>query len=214
MVRGAVIVVVAGLWLAGCAQGSAPRAASSSGYQLIQAQHQDCQQQGEAFAAYLDTGQPTSNDPAYGNERRQVLNLQGEQRALYIRQIADAFIQQCDQQASQAAAAAAQAVAAAKAQADAQAQAQAQAQRQMDAQAKERATCSDVGGQWREDLYNGICRIDYRSPGDGQLYHYTVSFDQYGNVTAVPGQGKADCKSGFEGSDHPTWHADTMICSI
>ncbi len=48
MARGTVIIVVAGLLLAGCAQGSARTAASSSGYQLIQAQHQDCQGQGRS----------------------------------------------------------------------------------------------------------------------------------------------------------------------
>jgi hypothetical protein len=77
-----------------------------------------------------------------------------------------------------------------------------------------RATCGTLGGQWRDDLYNGICRIDYRSPGDGQLYHYSFNFDRDGIVAETPGQGQADCKPGFAGSDHPMWHPDTMICSI
>ncbi len=188
--------------------------ASCGQQRLIQARHQDCQQQGETLAVYLDTGQPTSDDPAYGSQRQEVLGLQGEQRALYIRQVADAYIQQCDQQEDAAAAAAAQAAADARARADAQAQQQAAQQHQADVLAKERATCAAVGGQWRDDLYNGICRIDYRSPTDGQTYHYTVSFDQDGNVTEVPGQGQADCHPGFAGSDRPTWHPGTKICAV
>lgn len=213
MARGATTIIIAGLLLAGCGQGSV-RGAPSSGYGLINARHDDCQRQGNALAVYLDTGQPTSKDPTYGNERQQVLRLQGEQRALYIRQAADAYIQRCDQQEDAAETAAAQAAADAKARAEAQAQQQAAQQHQAGVLAKEKGTCTAVGGQWRDDLYNGICRIDYRSPADGQLYHYTVSFDQDGNMAALPGQGKADCVPGFNGSDRPTWHPDTMICSV
>ena len=65
---------------------------------LIAAQFPVCAQQGQALATYLNTGLPTSNDPTYGDERQEALSLSGAQRALYIRQQADAYIQKCDQQ--------------------------------------------------------------------------------------------------------------------
>ena len=64
---------------------------------LIDAKYPVCADQGQALADYLDSGEPTSNDPAYGDQRQQVLSLSGESRSLYIRQQADAYIQNCDQ---------------------------------------------------------------------------------------------------------------------
>ncbi len=92
---------------------------------LIAAQFPVCAQQAQTLATYLNTGLPTSNDPTYGDDRQEVLSLSGAQRALYIRQQADAYIEQCDQQqqetetqnSEQAAAASAAAKAAAEQQA-------------------------------------------------------------------------------------------------
>ena len=51
-----------------------------------------CAQQAQTLATYLNTGLPTSNDPTYGDERRGFCPLFGAQRALYIRQQADAYM--------------------------------------------------------------------------------------------------------------------------
>lgn len=216
----AAIVVMTAAALMACAQSSSHGAASSSSYQLIRAEHQDCQQQGEALATYLDTGRPTSNDPTYGSDRQQVLNLPGEKRDLYIRQTADAYIRQCDQQEDAAAAAAAQAAADAKAQADAAAQAQAAAQHKVDVQAKEQATCAAVGGHWSTAFGAGGCDIEYRSKDDGQVYHYGVSFDD--NADVVPSLGLPENASAAACADYGrqlgdpavVWHPDTMICAL
>lgn len=105
-----VIVVLAAVALAACTSGGTLVAstaspsrttASAKDYGLIRAEHPACHQACTMAATYLDTGQPTDLDPAWGDLRQQVLQLSGERRALYIRQLADGHIQKCDQAASQ-----------------------------------------------------------------------------------------------------------------
>jgi len=187
-----------------------PGNVSTSG--LVQSQYPTCNQQGETLAKYLDSGEPKSNDPAYGNERQQVLALQGDQRALAIRQYADQYISQCAQQESQAEAAAAQA------KADAEQKAQAEAQKQKHDQ-NAQANCARVGGTWKTGgIFGPGCNIDYVSKGDGQTYHYGLSFDQDGNIVSdnLPeDKGPDACAAyGRQLGDQTVWHSDTMICSI
>ncbi len=222
------MLVSAVLIVASCGTGTQGGGTSkaSNPYGLIQVEHAPCQEAGNTAATYLDTGRPTDLDAAWGNQRQQVLQLTGERRALYIRQQADGYIQQCDQAASEAEAAAAAAKAAAEAQAQQQAQEQAQAAHQAQVQAKEQDTCKAAGGTWDSN-----CQIKYRSLGDGQPYNYEVTFDAEGNVipqpcgdsavanclhtTLDPATARADCLSGrWNPGFQSMWHPDTDICSI
>lgn len=96
------VMLVAAAIIALCAACTSPNLTTASSttapstYQLIEAQSPACAAQGQTVARYLDTGQPTSLDPTYGNQRQDVLALTGEQRALKIRQEADQVIQGCD----------------------------------------------------------------------------------------------------------------------
>jgi|SRR5437588_12674102 len=199
------LLVGVALVLVACG-GPSSTAGGSSDYGLIHAQHKDCQSNGLGLARYLDSGQPTSLDPDYGNERQRVLSLSGEQRSLFIRQTADAYMQRCD--AAEAAQEAADA-------------AVAERQRQQNAQlaliAKEKATCgtfSAQGAKWDEGY--AACRIDYRSPDDGQAYHYSFAFDSSGNVAPIPGgpTNAQECATHWGPNLKGYWHADTYICSI
>jgi hypothetical protein len=183
---------------------------TSNDYQLIAAQHADCQQPGQDVAHYLDTGDPTSYDPNWGTQRQQVLSLSGDSRALYIRQQADAVIQTCDANESAQEAAAAQAQQQAQASASAAAQAQADAAARAAWVAKVSATCGRVGGTWG----GTVCRIAYRSPDDHAVYQYTVSFDSNGNVTPSGAQNAAECLTYYGKNVRGYWHSDTDICSI
>jgi len=181
---GLVMVIVTGLVVAACGQ------LAPTDYGLVRAQHSDCQQQGVALARYLDTGQPTSDDPTYGSLRQQALALNGDARALFIRRQGDALIQVCDEQeTAQAAQDAAAAVL-----------------------AKERATCQRVGGTWGWStgyFRSNVCGISYPSP-DGQVYNYQLTFDAVGNV--IPG---GDVQSADQcASSHGAWHSDTDICAF
>jgi hypothetical protein len=202
------------LALVGCATTSA-ETRSTPDYSLIKAQHDTCQTQGTALATYLDTGKPTSNDAAWGAQRQKVLSAKGESRALYIRQVADEYILQCDQQESQREAA----MAAAKEQAEKDA---ARAKAEMEARAaaqaltaKMAANCAQVGGKWGPGQWSaGVCRIDYKSSGDGQIYHYVVAFDQAGNITPGGARSAADCATYWGKGLTGIWHSDTLICAL
>jgi hypothetical protein len=96
------------------------------------------------MASYLTTGKPRSNDPSFGNQRMQALSLNGQQRALYIRQQADSYVQQCDQTETQTRAQAAAQAEKARVQAAAQAETEKQA-------ATIAATCRAANGQLLDD---------------------------------------------------------------
>jgi hypothetical protein len=84
--------------VAGCGSGS------GGGYgTLVGASYHPCESQGKAVADYLNTGNPQSMDPQWGGQRQKVLSLSGQRQALFIRQTADQFIQQCDVQHAPAA---------------------------------------------------------------------------------------------------------------
>jgi hypothetical protein len=192
-----------------CCAACGGSAAGTGDYQLIAAQHTDCQQPGQDVAHYLDTGDPTSYDPNWGTQRQQLLSLSGDSRALYIRQQADAVIQTCDANESAQEAAAAQAQQQAQASASAAAQAQADAAARAAWVAKVSATCARVGGAW-----DGVCHIAYRSPDDGSVYQYTVSFDSSGNITPSGPQNATECSTYFGSGVKGYWHPDTDICAI
>jgi hypothetical protein len=199
------------LWVAALAiSGAACGGSSSADYQLIQANHPECLQAGLAIAHYLETGQPTSFDPDWGTQRQQVLSLNGESRALFIRQQADAVIQACDARLWEREAAAAKAQQQARASASALAQAQADASARAAWVAQVSATCKKVGGTWT----GGLCRIDYRSPDDGSTYHYTVSFDASGTVTPSGPRNADECATYYGSNIKGYWHADTDICAL
>ena len=150
-VQGVVFAALAGLLLAmalaACANGTAPltpggkslpsgkvdktnsTTGGSSGTSgvngLTSAQFAVCGQQAQTLATYLNTGQPTSYDPTFGDQRQEVLSLSGAQRSLYIRQQADAYIEKCDQEQQQTVAQDSEQAAAASAAAEAAAATQA-----------------------------------------------------------------------------------------
>jgi hypothetical protein len=70
-------------------------------YGLAAASDSTCAQRGLALARYLDTGQPSAYDAAYGVPRNQVLGFRGmgqtEQATILIRQTADGAISDCEQ---------------------------------------------------------------------------------------------------------------------
>ncbi len=119
--------------------------------------------------------------------------------------------------------------AAAQASASASAAAAAAAQAVLDT---ELATCKRVGGTWSA-VVTDVCAIDYKSPGDGQTYHYQVDFDANGNVipescgddafslanacastTESVQQARTDCLNGSANGEQGYWHPDTDICSV
>ena len=177
------MAVVAGILLAACGGGGVTKGDAKAQHSsskkspgvtapgisgLIDAQYPVCAEDGQALAGYLSTGQPTSNDPTYGDERQQALSLSGESRALYIRQQADTYIQQCDQAQVQA-----EINAAKQAAADRQAAADAAAGAARNAASQAGTpTCSGVGGNLlvSSDGTSMSCeRIAYIGT-DGQTY--------------------------------------------
>jgi hypothetical protein len=80
----------------------------------------------------------------------------------------------------------------------------------------EQATCAKVGGKWTSGLGGSYCAIDYRSPDDGQIYHYTVSFDNDGNVTPLTNgpQNAQQCATYYGPGVTGYWHAETDVCAI
>lgn len=226
-------IATAGLGTAGCTKGSTGVVGPGSGTTtpaavsgLVSAQYPVCADRGNALAHYLDTGQPTSDDPAYGDERQQVLGLAGERRALYIRQQADALIEQCDSQQAQAAAAA-QAQAEAQAQAQAQAAQQAAAQAQADAEIRAATpACEAVGGRVIFDGGSLECSGVHYIGTDGATYigsaPMSTSNGQFSGPLATGGIGatQQECTSGYypDLSTGPgygpkgTWNAQLAAC--
>ena len=226
--------------LAGCGTTApaSPGGTQSSVGPLAVAEHTQCATVGREVADYLNTG--TADNPSdqatldtnYAQERASIdAQAQSAQDGL-IRAQADAAIQNCDAQLdAQASASSAQAAAAASSAAAAQ-QSAAAAAAEAAVLAHEQATCGHVGGTWAIGI-NDTCNIDYKSPDDGQTYHYQVTFDASGNVipescaddyfgthTACASaqetgqQAKTDCLNGSATGVKSYWHADTDICSI
>ena len=214
------------------ALGSVPTDNPSATAGLIQAQYPDCAQHGNDVAAYLNTGQPTGYDPSFGDQRQEVLSLGGQQRSLYIRQVADAVIGQCDQreataiqqqqaeqqaaqqQAQQQAAAAAQQAAAAAQQAAADA-----------ALARAQPVCQAMGGQISWDASTLACRLHYIG-SDGSTYSAEASMSTVTGQPAGPmdtagtGANEQECATGYypDLSSGPgygtkgTWNAVLQAC--
>ena len=152
------------LVLAGCA----PAGADSGGYgSLIGATYQVCGSQGRSLAEYLNTGSPESMDPQFGDQRQQVLSRSGEKRALLIRRITDAYIQQCDRQQTQAAQQAAQQSSAAAA---ASASASASTAEQQVITQYLQPTCKRVGGELSTSSGQPSCENVSFYGTDGQQY--------------------------------------------
>lgn len=202
----------------------------SGGYGLVSAEYQDCLAPGTAIAQYLDTGQPTSDDATYGGQRQQVLTLEGDARALYIRRTADAYIQQCDQQEmlnDQAAAAAAAASQAAAEQAAAASQAAAeQAAALQAAEQTFMGTCRQLGGTVDESTAeqtgpNGwSCSIQYpqwsegtHGPAGSTKGTFYVPIDANGNL-ADDQQAQQFCANWKSQGNGNWWHPDTQICAV
>jgi hypothetical protein len=141
-------------------------------------------------------------DPQLGNERQQVLSLSGEQRSLRIRQIADAYIEQCDQVQAQAAQEASQ-----RAQQEAEQQAAAnaaasQAAAQQDLISHLQPNCAQVSGDLSGLDGSPYCaQVPYYG-SDGQRYFDTLESsgtslladDSHGaDTSATP----SECAAGY-----------------
>ena len=178
--------------LTGC--NGSPKVANADPYQLATAKYADCQQQGEAMARYLDTGQHTLYDSfGWSDQRQTAISLTGNSRSLYIRQQANAAIDQCDTNEAQQKAV----------------EPPSEQQAQAALQVKEQATCENITATWRW----GVCYIAYISPNDGETYYYTITFDANGNVAPGPGpQNAAECST--YANIATLWHPDTDICSL
>jgi hypothetical protein len=175
---------------------------SHPGAGLTRAQYPACQQQGQAIAGYLTTGQPTSDDPAYGTWRQQILALAGQSQQLAVRQYADIIIEACDQQTTAAEETAA-ATAAQNATGEAQTTAAAaqQAVWQHDVSAYLTPGCAEAGGQLSVSGLTAACDgVPYYGT-DGQTYRDNLSTSSTelladtsdgGGTSATP----AECASG------------------
>jgi hypothetical protein len=194
----------------------APQATSTWG--LIPAEWPDCARAGAALASYLDTGQPTTNDLQFGDQRQQVLSLSGDQRALYIRQQADQLIDSCDQQDNQAASASA-AASAAEAQASAaSASAAAQAAQQAAQERRARPACAAAGGTLTWDGGSLACgNIAYLGSDGATYYAEALANPQTGGLEAMDtggtGANRSECASGNypDGGQGPPGHWSTAL---
>jgi hypothetical protein len=74
---------------------------------------------------------------------------------------------------------------------------------------KKHAMCQKLGGTWD----SVACQIGYRSPEDGRLYQYIVSFDSAGNVRPSGPPDAATCATYYGPGVTGHWHTDTDICS-
>jgi hypothetical protein len=180
------------LLVAGCSNSTQ---STANPYHLLSAKYPDCQQQGEVMARYLDTGQPTLYDSfGWTDQRQSALSLSGVPKTTYIRQQANAFIRQCD--SNLATQKASEPVAEQEALAA--------------LQTKEESTCEGVSATWRW----GVCYIAYTSPNDDQVYYYTVSFDDQGNIAPGEGPQNADQCAHYGENISTQWHPDTDVCSL
>jgi hypothetical protein len=177
-------------------------------YGLIQAKNPDCQVLGRTIAAYLDTGRPTSYDITYGTQRQQVLGLSGEPRAVYIRQVAGASIQKCDEQGSAPTSPTAAPSPTSKAAAE----------------QKWVYTCEHLAGTAKRDTTNGTgpngwtCLILYHqySEGDGGgggEGTFQIPIDTSGNLMDAPAAEKR-CAGAKALGWGDWWHPDTHVCAI
>lgn len=142
MRRLAGLLSIVGLALGLAACSSNPNDPTSG---LISASYPVCRSQGLALAVYLSSGNPTTDDANWGSEREQALSMSGQQRAVFIRQTADQYIQACDDQQAQAAQ---QAQAQASANAAASASAAAAAAQQQIINQYLQPECSQIGGSF------------------------------------------------------------------
>ena len=188
-----ICLLLSALPVVACTQSKGPTSANP--YKLIAAKYPDCQQQGQAMARYLDTGQPALYDAFGWTDLRQTTqSLSGGARSKFIQQQANAFIQQCDVN-----------VAAQKA-----TEPVAEQEAAVALQVKEQSTCEGLGATWRW----GVCYISYVSPNDGNKYYYTVTFDDSGTVIPGPGpQNAAQCAH-YGDNIQSQWHPDTEVCSL
>jgi hypothetical protein len=174
---------------------------------LVTAKHAECSQSGKDLANYLATGSPTTLGPQWASTRSQILSHTKDAQPGLIRAQADAEITGCDHRLDQRA----------TPQATAQARQPSPSNSGADALrlTASQASCQRVGGTWT----SGQCKIDYRSPSDGVVRHYTVTFDVRGNVIPPPMGPKtaAECalhsQSSFVGPPGH-WNLETDICSI
>ncbi|MBV9059413.1 MAG: hypothetical protein JOZ09_09655 [Pseudonocardiales bacterium] len=188
--------------------------------QIAPARNPQCATIGPQVARYLATGDNAGHpelDNSYAQDRTVILSAPVDARDGLIRAETNHATAKCDAQVDADAAAQAQAVqaqrdraAADQAAAHAAAQAAADKTRAAATLAKEKATCAKVGGTWNAD----VCQISYKSPNDGQLYHYTVSFDPDGNVTPSGPPNAGACTSYYGPGSPGHWHPDTDVCSI
>lgn len=171
------------------------RESNSDPYHLMLAKFQDCKQQGDTMAHYLDTGQPAIyNSFGWAEQHRAAQSLTGKARIQYIRDQADAVIQLCDTNDAQRL----------------KSPSPGAEDTQGTLEAKEQNICNQIAGatwSW------GVCYVRYLSPNDGNLYYYPVSFDATGSVVPGPGpRNAAECAT-YGGNIAMQWHEDTDICS-
>lgn len=177
-------------------------------YGLVPAQHAQCGVQGSALAHYLDTGEPTSNDPTYGSDRAQALSMSGEQRALYIRRTADEYIARCDSAETEREAAATQAA------------------RDAALATKFAAACRSRGGVPRSTAIGVmLCGVTYPDPSGGSR-SYEMPLKPDGTLNEAQAEAERQIcaldmqqydKSGTPGwgsrwAKAPTFHPDTGVC--
>ncbi|MGH7744820.1 MAG: hypothetical protein ACREQ5_08400, partial [Candidatus Dormibacteria bacterium] len=166
---------------------------------------------GPQVARYLETGDNGGHpelDTQYAQDLRYILNSPRQAQPGLIRLDANQATAACDKAADDATAAQARAVAE-RQQLDQEQAAQLVADR---GRAKEQAMCPTLAGKWEGVTGGGYaCDIDYRSPGDGQNYHYSVSFDSAGNVTPGSVPNATACTTYYGPGLTGRWHLDTDI---
>ena len=181
---------------------------------LVTAQHSQCARSGRDVATYLATGSPTTLGPQWSSSRSRILSQAKDAQPGLIRAQANAEITRCDHQLAQQAAA--QATAQARPASPSPPGQASPSPPGADAAWLVRAqySCRRVNGTWK----SGRCTIDYRSPGDGLLRHYSVTLDARGFVIPPPNGPKTEeeCAKHSQGSSGPPghWHFETDICSI
>jgi hypothetical protein len=96
VVRGLFLSAALFMLLAGCGESSPPDQVTPFLGTLNKAAYTDCNQQRDAAARYLLTGQPTSLDSQYLQERTLVLQQPKDVQQAYIRQYVNQQIADCD----------------------------------------------------------------------------------------------------------------------
>lgn len=226
------------LLVAGCSDQR--DAAISKEYELIQAQYTECAEQGQEIAKYLDTGKPIRFDPNHGDKRKEVLKLEGEQRALTIRRYAAQVIQACDYNRAQAEAASRSRAAGLEAsRSRAAAEAEASRSRAATHRAAEQRfieVCEEFGGTvdkgeipvsgWSEGPNRWGCAIEYpecnvataessesckRNPTSQGTFYIPLDYD----ANLLPNNfSRQVCRSHQKDGWGDWWHEDTHVCAI